>query len=337
MKLVQIGRLLLLLFGYFLPTVQAWVSPPTKSFLIRPAASSTSTTTSSLNGWLDSLSPYESKIPEELKDQIYLAEGNTPAAKERGQRVGLYALVAFIGILFAFFNGFLTELRADGADGSPGVDLADSGFGWVLDNFLFSFLFTNKIGGAICLLGGAGSGLLAEAEFDTKRLNAEKIYEELERRRDSKTKKKLKKKTPVASTATGKKKRRPGKQAKRLVALSEVVLEDKEPTAAATSKELVEATTETETKETEEKKKEDKKGGVFGGIKDFYNQADSMAASQAMLLNKSLEDAGVVEKITDETGFKVIGREEAAKLKAQKEGDSTSTSTESKSEKQKEQ
>jgi len=44
-----------------------------------------------------------------------------------------------------------------------------------------------------------------------------------------------------------------------------------------------------------------------------------MAASQALLLNKKLEDTGVIEKITDETGLKVIGKEEAAKLKAQKQ------------------
>jgi hypothetical protein len=44
-----------------------------------------------------------------------------------------------------------------------------------------------------------------------------------------------------------------------------------------------------------------------------------MAASQALLLNKKLEDAGVVEKITDETGLKVIGKEEAAKRKQQEQ------------------
>ena len=44
-----------------------------------------------------------------------------------------------------------------------------------------------------------------------------------------------------------------------------------------------------------------------------------MAASQALLLNKELEDRGLVEKITDETGLKVIGREEAAKLADKKQ------------------
>jgi hypothetical protein len=33
------------------------------------------------------------------------------------------------------------------------------------------------------------------------------------------------------------------------------------------------------------------------------------------LLHKKLEDVGVVEKITDKNGLKVIGKEEAAKLK----------------------
>ena len=33
------------------------------------------------------------------------------------------------------------------------------------------------------------------------------------------------------------------------------------------------------------------------------------AASQALLLNKELEDRGVIEKITDESGLKVVGKE----------------------------
>jgi hypothetical protein len=35
-------------------------------------------------------------------------------------------------------------------------------------------------------------------------------------------------------------------------------------------------------------------------------------------MNKNLEDAGVIDKITDETGLKVIGREEAKKVEEQK-------------------
>jgi hypothetical protein len=283
-----------------------WVLPPQTALSRGPAARNSPST---LNGVFDFLSPYESKIPEDLRDEIYQAEANTPAATDRGQRVALFALIAFVGILCAFFNGFLTELRANGPDGSPGVDLTEAGFGWVLGNFFFSFLFTNKIGGGICLLGGAGAGLLAEAELDSKRINAEKIYEELERRRNAKTK-------PKKKAAPKKKKRQSGKEKKRLSALSEVVVED----AAGPTE--VEATGLDSAEEANDEKAEKTGKGMFDGIKDLYNQADTIAASQALLLNKQFEEAGIVDKITDETGLKVIGKEAAAKLSKEKENDS---------------
>ena len=59
--------------------------------------------------------------------------------------------------------------------------------------------------------------------------------------------------------------------------------------------------------------------GFMGKMKDFYEKADSMAASNALLLNKELEDRGVVEKITDETGLKVIGKDAASKLQEKEE------------------
>jgi hypothetical protein len=273
-------------------------------------------------GLLDMLSPYDSKIPPELRDEIYAAEANTPAAKERGQRVALYVLIAFVGVMSAFFNGFLTELRGNGPDAEGSIDLVTAGFGWVVGNPVFSFLYLNKIGGAICLLGGGGAGLLAEAELDTKRINAEKIYEELERRRQAKTKTKKKSGPASSSSSSRKNKRRGGKETKRLEALSEVIslnesssaeevvqheVVDEEPASASTT--LEEAKTDDD--EASEKSGE----GILGSIKSFYDKADSMAASQALLINKKLEDAGVVEKITDESGLKVIGRDEAAKLK----------------------
>ena len=46
-----------------------------------------------------------------------------------------------------------------------------------------------------------------------------------------------------------------------------------------------------------------------------------MAASQALLLNKKLEDAGIVEKITDETGLKVIGKQAASAAASDKSED----------------
>ena len=50
-------------------------------------------------------------------------------------------------------------------------------------------------------------------------------------------------------------------------------------------------------------------GGIVGAISRFYKQADNMAASQALLLNKELEDRGILEKITDETGLRVVGKQ----------------------------
>jgi hypothetical protein len=321
----------------FLPTLsQAWITPLTTGTTTRTTSLFRPTITTRLYekeeksgdgplSFLKRMSPYESKIPEELQEEIERAEANTPAAKDRGQRVLLYALIAITGIMCAFFNYFLGDLRFPADASNDPLQLADVGFGWVEGNFLTSFFFLNKIGGIVCLLGGAGAGLLAEAELDSKRINSEKIYEELERRRDGKPKSK-KQQTPAKDK---KKKARGGKETKRLAALSEVAFEndttpaEKQPQASAVPEEKANAVvSEPEEKESsaEEKKEEDK--GFLGKIKDFYDQADGMAASQAILLNKSLEDAGVVDKITDETGLKVIGREQVAKLKQEKERDS---------------
>lgn len=49
---------------------------------------------------------------------------------------------------------------------------------------------------------------------------------------------------------------------------------------------------------------------MFDKAKDFYKEADSLAYQNALLLNKKLEDEGVLEKITDETGLKVVRNEE---------------------------
>lgn len=289
------------------PSVHGWVSPSRSSILTiglrkkSEGVKNSPTTLSesdSTKGFFDIFSPYESKIPLEIRDEIYAAEANTPAAKDRGQRVALYAIVAFMGILSAFFNGFLTELRTDGPDGN-GVDLAEAGFAWLVSNPLLSFLFLNKIGGGISLLGGAGAGLLAEAELDTKRINAEKIYEELERRRAAKASK--------PKRVSTKKKRRPGKESKRMVALSEVMVSEE------SNLEKDESPAEVREGQNEEANSD----GLVGSIKSIYEKADTMAASQALLLNKKLEDAGIVEKITDESGLKVIGKQRAKQVESE--------------------
>lgn len=272
------------------------------------------------------LNPYQSKIPKELEKEIYEAEGKTQAAKDRSQRIALYAVAAFAGVLLAFFNVFISELRngpmPEGA--TEPFELASTGFGWVESNFLFRFLFMNKIGGGLCLLGGAGAGLLAEAEFDTRRINSEKIWEEMQRRRELKEKSK--------KTKKGKKKRRPGKEAKRLSALSEVTStgtanQENSPTPVADEKPVVEEQQSTEVKEEAADKEEEGKGGLLEGIKGFYEKADQMAATQALLVNKKLEDEGILEKITDETGLKVIGKDAAAKLNDDEEETTTPSTT----------
>jgi hypothetical protein len=273
--------------------------------------------------------PYESKIPKEIEKDIYDAEGKTQAAKDRTHRITLYAIVAFSGVLCAFFNGFLTEIRTSPTpDGVvPPPDILDSiGFGWVYSNFLFTFLFTNKIGGIICLLGGGACGLLAEAEYDTRRINAEKIFDEMQRRRAAKDGVTTTKRKSINESKKSTK-RRSGKESKRLTALSEVsfdsssISEKQLPITTTAAKHEVTSTIATSNSEIEMDKSNDTVDenemsiGVFGKIKEFYNQADSMAATQALLLNKKLEDEGLIPKITDATGFKIVGKVTATKLK----------------------
>lgn len=284
--------------------------------------------------------PFESKIPEELREEIYQAEANTPAAKDRGTRVATYACIAIFFIALASFNGFLTDMRdkesaiamAEAAKSIPDTGnnlyiLDQNGFGWVLSNPITKFLFTNKIGGIITLLLGGGAGILAEAELDSKRVNAEKIYEELERRREQKMRGTGKRKNK------GKKKRQSGKEKKRLAAISEVVMDAPDTTVETATKTTpsvgmpmapeagsVDDSANDESP-TEEKVESDENKGVFGKMKELYEKADTMAASQALIMNKNLEEAGLVEKITDESGLKVIGREEAKKLDEKKASD----------------
>jgi len=262
--------------------------------------------------------PYESKIPTEIEKEIYDAEGNTPAARDRGKRVALYAAIAFVGILMAFFNGFITELRSTPMPDGNEFSLDEAGFGWVESSFVTRFFFMNKIGGGIALLTGGGAALLAEAEYDTRRINAERIYEELVRRRTAKAEKEVPRK---------KKQRSSTKEKKRLAALSEVLVDSTSAQRApATNESQIESSPidkevqplpGTEVESANNTLKEG--GGIFGKVKSFYQRADSMAASQALLLNKKLEDAGVLEKITDESGLRVVGKPSEKDAESSKE------------------
>jgi len=196
-----------------------------------------------------------------------------------------------------------------------------------MDNWVTSFAFTNKIGGGIGLLGAGLSGTLAEVEIRSKKENAEKIWTEMQRRKSLKDKptsrsnrKKNKKKSSSLSQSSNKK-NMTGKQKKRLSALEELMDDDVEEAVMPTVE--VEEPKETTTDESKDAIDNNDKDddGIFGSIKGFYKKADSMAASQALLLNKELEDRGIVEKITDETGLKVVGKEAAEKAKQQKENE----------------
>ena len=148
--------------------------------------------------------------------------------------------------------------------------------------------------------------------------------------KESKVNNKASKKKKKRSLAQTSKKNMTGTQKKRLSALEELMEDETPPVGVPENvkQSSVEVVDTTETTITEKTEKESNEGtttasndddGIFGKIKGFYKQADSMAASQALLLNKELEDRGVVDKITDESGLKVIGKEAAAKAAALKD------------------
>lgn len=258
-------------------------------------------------GPMDEMNFFDADIPDEVRKDIFEAEGKTQAGQDRAGRLANYAAVVVLGLGIAIFNTFLTGLQDDG------TTLATSGFGWVNDNPVNSFLFTSKIGGGIALISAGLSAVLSEVELRGRRDNVEKIWLEFQRRKEERGK-------SGSRAAPGSKKKKKGKkmqkQAKRLSALSEVLSEDTRANAVPSiddekKSDTVKINAVDNAGASEEKLEE----GIMGKLKGFYDKADSMAASQALLLNKELEDKGIVDKITDETGLKVIGKEAAAEIK----------------------
>jgi hypothetical protein len=153
-------------------------------------------------------------------------------------------------------------------------------------------------------------------QIRSKKENAEKIWQEIERRqtlKDNKVNKKKKKRSQLTQSRS--KRDMTGTQKKRLSALEELMIDDDDNDVdEVVVQEEVEQNTQDEeaSKESKEQESTAKDDGIIGKIKGFYDKADSMAASQALLLNKELEDRGVIDKITDESGLKVIGKEAAA-------------------------
>ena len=160
-------------------------------------------------------------------------------------------------------------------------------------------------------------------QIRSKKENAEKIWQEIQRRqsqKDNKATKKKKKRSKLTQSTS--KKDMTGKQKKRLSALEELMIDDDdvnddEPAVVESAKQ----TTEDAAEEESTTNSSNEGGGIFGKIQGFYEKADNMAASQALLLNKELEDRGVIDKITDETGLKVIGKEAASKLDSNKDAE----------------
>ena len=99
-------------------------------------------------------------IPEEYREEIFRAEANTPAAKDRNNRIAIFGSIALLGIAISSFNAFLSNMR-DGADLTP---INEIGFGWVSGNPLTSFLVLNKIGGGLALLSAGLGGTMVELE-----------------------------------------------------------------------------------------------------------------------------------------------------------------------------
>ena len=109
--------------------------------------------------FLDAMQPWKIDVPEEYREEILRAEGNTQVAKDRNTRVAIYLTITFVCVSIAIVNAFLTTLRQD----DPNA-ISDLGWDWVQSNFLFSFLFTNGIGGAIALVLAGVCGTTAELE-----------------------------------------------------------------------------------------------------------------------------------------------------------------------------
>ena len=293
----------------------------------------TSTTSTALGGLLDFLnggmpSNEDSSnnsidnIPPEIRNEIYIAESKTAAAKGRQQRIIIYFTLTLLGITIAFGNAFLSDLRY--GEGSPSTDLAYYGFGWVQSNFITSFILMNKIGGALGLLGAGLSGTLAEVEVRSKKESIEKIWTEMQRRQSlkeegvgSKKKRRLQQ-SSSGQLLSSNRRDMTGKQKKRLSALEEVLdttMDDELTMPSTLSNEAKDGVVTVDNSIKEENTAVDdntnnNNEGILGAVTGFYKKADSMAASQALLLNKELEDRGIIEKITDETGLKVVGKKQ---------------------------
>lgn len=154
--------------------------------------------------------------------------------------------------------------------------------------------------------------LFLGSQWRTRDENAERIWEEMKRRQQQQAEanEKQKRKMKRAMTTSKGGSKTDTRPSKRMSELAQVLQsEDEEEGKKADVNPINNQDIAVE----QQLQQED---GIFGKLKKFYKQADDMAAAQALLLNKKLEDTGVIEKITDESGLKVIGKDAASKLKS---------------------
>ncbi|GMI17048.1 hypothetical protein TrLO_g9623 [Triparma laevis f. longispina] len=219
-------------------------------------------------------------IPPEAFEVVAEAEANSPAGKSRNLRVAGYGA----GAAIASCVGLIQAAGVGGAEVPDWVDYLPA------SGYLGCFFDT---------VGVAFFGTFITLEFQTRDKNRLDIYEELLRRREGgggsgegggvtakkeKKKKKNKKQRGIDEIASLEMKR---------VGEREGVLVQKEEEVKVGAEDAPNS-----------------KKSMFDKAKDFYKEADSLAYQNALLLNKKLEDEGVLEKITDETGLKVVRNEE---------------------------
>jgi hypothetical protein len=246
-------------------------------------------------------------VPADIKKKLYEVESNTEAAQGRQTRVFGFGVLGAAGLLLTVANTALSTI-AQANGGMLGADLS-----WTSGNPLL----TSKWGGFLDILVAGLFGTLVELEYRTRDENVERIWQEMKRREaqgEEQANKRIRR-MPVSTSKGGTSKKKSKKQQKRLAALAEVVGTDDKQIAEVNEELMATATPQQEADPPSSSKEEEEGGGLFGAAKRFYKQADEMAAAQALLLNKKLEEEGVVEKITDETGLRVVGKEAAAQSK----------------------
>jgi len=211
-----------------------------------------------------------SAIPDEYRGVITEAEGKTAAAGERKTRLFCYGAGTGLSIT-------LGVVSAAAMGGNPSaIVIAGNLPGGV------------GIGGcAIDALLAAFFGTFVYLELQTAEQSRERIYDEMMKRSGKGVKK-----NDATGVTNGKDKKKRKKGGKRGRGMGEI---------AALSE-------EEEKGEVGTKGEGGGKKSIMDTAKDFYKQADDMAASQALLLNKELEERGVLEKITDDTGLKVVDK-----------------------------